>query len=684
MKHNILKKIAFGSLVVVMLMAEPMAAMAYNASSQTEIDNLVIPTVAGLAVKYINGSPYVFWGTQLTDAQQITVEWSVDPEFKKEVKKVTEGADENHVYLYGLEIGRTYYIRAKITEKIYLNSQAGEWQLNGYKESAYCPVISYTWIQAPDVEIAESTVTSKSVYFRMLNDNVTGYQIYRATGTGSFKKVATTSDTVYKDTNLKSNQAYRYRIRTYIYDAATGQTYYGKWKYLTKTTWGSDLKVKATPTGTKTIKVTWQKVTGATGYKIYRATGDNTDRTVSGGETSSFGNYRLIKTIKGSSTVSYTNKNLDTGMTYRYKVVAYREVTSGTTTKTLMISDEDTATLDFDFDVTNHIQNKDGSVTLKWKKSVGAEGFIVEKKNEQTGAWNVVDILAATTTEYTFARDAGTDSTQFRIYAYSGDNVSDSYPVTAISYKVETPGNVTAAATADLTGVTISWSEVPGAAYYKVFRSRVLGRYNADLDCYVNESGEEVYVQNGVNAITNYPVYTDEIRALSAVDTYLAYTETTQKDGVETTETIVGNKGPSQGICYYYYVQAYKSNGKKIDLDGNETETFSNSLFGKPAGIILNTVSLKRPTISKVTSTVKGQAVVTWSAVSGAQKYYVYYSTSKSSNYKYAGITTGKSYTVKNLTSGKKYYFKIKACRSNSVGADVYSTTSAYKSKTIK
>ena len=59
----------------------------------------------------------------------------------------------------------------------------------------------------------------------------------------------------------------------------------------------------------KGVKISWKKVTGATGYKIYRGT-------------------KLIKTITSGSTVSFTDTTAKNGAKYTYYVVAYAGSTS--------------------------------------------------------------------------------------------------------------------------------------------------------------------------------------------------------------------------------------------------------------------------------------------------------------------------------------------------------------------
>ena len=63
-------------------------------------------------------------------------------------------------------------------------------------------------------------------------------------------------------------------------------------------------------TASKTVTLTWKKVSGADGYEIYRRTGTS-------------GSYTKIKTITSGSTLTYKNTGLSIGKKYYYKVRAY-------------------------------------------------------------------------------------------------------------------------------------------------------------------------------------------------------------------------------------------------------------------------------------------------------------------------------------------------------------------------
>ena len=142
-----------------------------------------------------------------------------------------------------------------------------------------------------------------------------GYAVYRSTskdGKYTLRKTITSKNTIeFTDTGLDTNTTYYYKVRAYRMIA--DQKKYGSYSeivcakpVLSKTTITVSSKSKKA-----TIK--WNKVLGASGYKVYSATSSN-------------GTYSLKKTITSINTLSYTNTNLVSGKTYYYKVRAYRNV----------------------------------------------------------------------------------------------------------------------------------------------------------------------------------------------------------------------------------------------------------------------------------------------------------------------------------------------------------------------
>lgn len=145
-----------------------------------------------------------------------------------------------------------------------------------------------------------------------------GYRIYRLnTATGKYVRIKTVKgeDTVlYKNDALLSATKYTYKVRAYA--TADGKTIFGRCSAATSAeTKPAQVKGLKLTTKSSSITLKWKKQSNVTGYQIYRY-------------NASTGKYEKIKTIKGTSTVTYTNKGLKKGTTYKYKVRAYK--TSGT------------------------------------------------------------------------------------------------------------------------------------------------------------------------------------------------------------------------------------------------------------------------------------------------------------------------------------------------------------------
>lgn len=703
MKNRKVTKILAAVLTGAMLMATPSVAMAKPLASSTSWTsyavNAAVPTVQNFAVSYDRGDAYLLWTpVQLTDSQHMHIEYSSSPAFPD--------TDETEHYpvsnaealkgktddVYVKRAGLANYYRAVITDYSVYQVVDGK---TSYGIS-YSNVVSYT----PDlgkIDIDESNASKKQVYFRFNLGNFTGVEISRAEGSKKYEKVAVTTDAEYTDKNLKSETTYRYRLRGYVLDQTTQEKNYGDYVYLTKTTWGSDLNVEAKAKNAKTVKLKWDKVKGATEYRIYRAVGSDSDSTMKDGKTSSSEKWSLLDTVKAKKN-SYNDKKLKSGLKYKYKVEAVKETKKGTkVVDTLITSGEDEITLGFNgFEGLRKITNADGSITLKWKKLTGVEGFKIYQyqkvKNATYGYTERVAVetgsLPASATSFTFQPVVDTTNwyTDYDFYAYSGNDYYEChYEIEPTAAKVDKVNGITATANATLDGITVSWTPVAGAAYYEVYRSRTMTAYDADRDSYYKGDGTQLQAMEKAGTLsadgTYYetaPVYTTKITGTSVVDTYLGYA--TKYNDTVTVQDV--QKGPQQGIRYYYYVQAFATNGQPIESD--DYEVYGSSRYSKPASAILSNVTTTKPVIKKVAAAGKGKVNVTWKKSAGADKYIVYYSTKKKSGYTYGGITTGNKLTVKNLTPGKTYYFQVKGVKANAAGGDVYSALSKAKSVKVK
>ena len=156
-------------------------------------------------------------------------------------------------------------------------------------------------------------------------------------------------------------------------------------------------------------------------------------------------------------------------------------------------------------------------------------------------------------------------------------------------------------------------------------------------------------------------------KAVSGATKYWIYRST---DGKEfkyfdsTTKTSYTNSGAASGTKYYYRVKAVAVvNGKNVVSANSSTKSLM--------------TTLAKPSVSITTS--NGKPKLTWKAVTGADKYYVYRSTD-GKNFSYWDSTTKTSYVNSGAKKNTKYYYKVKAvCASNSNANSAQSSTVSIK-----
>lgn len=127
------------------------------------------------------------------------------------------------------------------------------------------------------------------------------------------------------------------------------------------------------------LKFTWKKVTGASGYQIYRSTKNSSG-------------YKLSKTITSGSTTSFTDKNVKFNKTYYYKIRAYRTVNgkkvysawSAVKKQKVQVA---TPTI-------KKVSTGSFSVTLTWSKCSGANGYVIYRSSSKNGTYKKVNSVS--------------------------------------------------------------------------------------------------------------------------------------------------------------------------------------------------------------------------------------------------------------------------------------------------
>lgn len=164
------------------------------------------------------------------------------------------------------------------------------------------------------VKAASKSYDSIKLTWKKTSDTQ-GYQIYRATSkNGKYTKIKTisSSSTVsYTDKKLTTGKTYYYKIRAY--NKTKDKTLYGKYSSVVSAKPSLSKPSISLSSKNKKAYIKWSKISGASGYQIYRAKSKN-------------GTYSNIKTITSGKTTSYTNSKLTKNKKYYYKVRAYKIV----------------------------------------------------------------------------------------------------------------------------------------------------------------------------------------------------------------------------------------------------------------------------------------------------------------------------------------------------------------------
>ena len=130
------------------------------------------------------------------------------------------------------------------------------------------------------------------------------------------------------------------------------------------------------------VRLSWNAVTGATGYMVYRS-------------TSAAGTYSLVKTIASGNTTSYINGGLTTGKAYYYKVRAYKMI--GTTKNysnfTAIKSAKPVPNVPANFTVVRYSST---SIKTSWNVVSGASGYQIYRATSSTGTYTLVKSTTST------------------------------------------------------------------------------------------------------------------------------------------------------------------------------------------------------------------------------------------------------------------------------------------------
>ena len=336
------------------------------------------------------------------------------------------------------------------------------------------------------------------------------------------------------------------------------------------------------------------------------------------------GEYIKYSTVTGTS---YTNTSyIEDGNTYYYKVRALKsDGTAGAWSSIVSVTYRAASTGTLPAPTVTGGNDSQGRPTLKWDKVAGAAKYEVYRARSRSGEY--IKYSTVTGTSYTntsYIEDGNTY--YYKVRALDANGTAGAWSsIVSVSYRAASTGTLSAPTVTggnDSQGrPTLTWKVVTGAAKYEVYRS---------------------YSRDG-----SYSKYSTQTSTAYTNSSYL-----------------------TSGTTYYYKVRA-------LDANGNA---------GPYSAVVSVTCRLKlsAPSVTGGKDS-QGRPTLKWKAVSGAAKYEVYRSTSRSGTYTKYSTQTSTSYTNSSyLTSGTTYYYKVRALGSDgsygpysSVASVTYRATSS-------
>lgn len=238
---------------------------------------------------YTTGSNVTLTYTNVSTAKSYTLSLYQNG---KEVK--TQEVSGNKVTLKSLQKG---------SYKAYIIADIGDENL----KSSAC---EFSVIDRPATPVLKGIKNSDSgvtISWNAVKD-IDGYYVYRKSGNGAYKKIATIKDNTvisYTDTKASGGTTYTYTVRAYKYTILSDYDKNGKSiLYLSR----PKISKGNTPSG---ITLQWKKISGSKGYCIDRKTG----------------NGKWVNAVKKTTALTWTDKNVKNGTQYTYRIRAYNGTT---------------------------------------------------------------------------------------------------------------------------------------------------------------------------------------------------------------------------------------------------------------------------------------------------------------------------------------------------------------------
>ncbi|MDR1257495.1 MAG: fibronectin type III domain-containing protein [Spirochaetaceae bacterium] len=312
-------------------------------------------------------------------------------------------------------------------------------------------------------------------------DGAASYKIYRSQGGGQYETLGGATECSYKDEyGISANNTYYYKVSTVseigegkqseAYPAATS---------LPET----PQNITAAVHSENSIAVSWQKVSGATRYRVYR--GASVD-----------GGYSPLSPDTPEPAFIDTGLSADTD--YFYKVKAFNGIGEGSLSEEYAVAAIKKPQPPAEISVTSGTVA--GSLSVSWEAVADAASYMVYRAGTEGGVYSPIGNVADDSTTYT---DSSLVMGNTYFYKVSSVNAAGegekSAAASAVAPAIPIPGNFTATVET-ASSIKLSWSAVTGATGYKLYRALTLG---GDYSIIATVQGSP-YLNTGLSKGTAY------------------------------------------------------------------------------------------------------------------------------------------------------------------------------------
>jgi len=336
----------------------------------------------------------------------------------------SEGATGYNVYrgttkLTDTPITETNYIAAGLTQKtIYTFTVKAVNMVGESPASVPLSVTTNPTVPTAPVNLMSPGKTDTTITLSWSPSTfATGYNVYRGTTKLTASPIGSTS---YTATGLMQNSTYNFTVTAV--NAGVESTASVP---LSVTTDKTSSTTPATPTNFKaisasynSIKLSWNVVSGASGYVLYRYNAST----------------KKYDRIKVTSSTSYIDTDRTTGREYLYKVRAYRTISSTTVygNPSAAVKGKAIPSVPTNFKATRYSAT---SIKLTWSPVAGASGYVLYKYNAITKTWNRLKVLTGTSYINTGLTKGATYYYKVRAYRMVSSSPVYGNPTAAISAK---------------------------------------------------------------------------------------------------------------------------------------------------------------------------------------------------------------------------------------------------------